>query len=111
MLLPNADKAIINPEKITGYVLNFDHFEGKNKARMFASVFGLTKSNAEDLIKAIKEAILKTEALKQSESEYGIKYTVSFNFTYNKKSALIRTVWIVENKDNIARLITCYIKL
>ena len=43
MLLPNADKAIIKTEKITGYVLNFEHFEAKNKARIFASVLGLKK--------------------------------------------------------------------
>lgn len=111
MLLPNADKAIIHTEKITDYVLNFEHFEGKNKARVFASVLGLTKLNAEDLIKAIREAVLKTEAVKQTESAYGTKYTVDFSFTYNGITATIRTGWIVEKNDGIARSITCYIKL
>lgn len=78
---------------------------------MFASVLWLTKSSAQHLINAIKEAILKTEAIKQSESEYGVKYIVDFDFTFNDKTALIRTAWNVENKDNVARLITCYIKL
>lgn len=76
MLLPNADKVIINPEKINEYVLNFEHFEGKNKARVFASVLGIRKSNAEDLINLIKKAVLITNAIKQSESKYGIKYIV-----------------------------------
>ncbi|MCY7422402.1 MAG: hypothetical protein LH478_11745 [Chitinophagaceae bacterium] len=109
--LPNADRAIVNVEKITDYALNFEHFEGKNKARVFASVFGLTKLNAGDLIKAIREVILKTEAVKQSESAYGIKYAVDFEFTFNYKTGTIRTGWIVEKNDNIPRLITCYVKL
>ena len=111
MLLPNADKVIISPEKITDYVLNFEHFEGKNKARVFASVLGLTKSNAADLINAIKEAVLITHAIKQSESEFGIKYTVDFDLAFNNNVARIKTAWIVENEDNIPGLITCYIKL
>jgi hypothetical protein len=111
MFLPNADEAIIDVKKITEYVLSFDHFEGKNKARVFASVFGITKLNAEDLIKAIREAILKTEAVKQSESAYGTKYTVDFEFKFNYKTGTIRTAWIVEKNVSIARFITCYLKL
>jgi len=107
MFLPNADRAIINAKKITDYVLSFEYFEGKNKARVFASVFGLTKLNAEDLIKAIREAIVKTEAVKQSESAYGTKYTIDFEFTFNNKTGTIRTGWIVEKDDSIARLIMC----
>ncbi len=111
MFLPNADKAIINLEKIIDYVLSFEHFEGKNKARVFGSVFGLTKLNAADLIKAIRDAVLKTEAVKQSDTAYGTKFTVDFEFTFNNKTNAIRTAWIVEKKDGIARLITCYVKL
>lgn len=111
MLLPNADKAIIKTEKITGYVLNFEHFEGKNKARIFASVLGLKKENAAYLIDAIGEAVLINDAVKQSTSTFGTKYTVDFDLTFENKTATVRTGWIVENEDNIPRLITCYIKL
>ena len=111
MFLPNAHMAIVNAEKITGYVLNFEHYEGKNKARVFEAVFGLDKLNGDDLIKAIKKAILKCEAVQQSESVYGIKYTVDFEFTFNNKTAIVRTGWIVDTKENIPRLITCYVKL
>ena len=110
MLLPNTDKAIIKIEKITGYVLNFDHFEGRNKARVFASVLGLKKEYADYLIQAIREAIRVHDAVKQSESAFGTKYTVDFELTFANKTATIRTAWIVENEDRILRLITCYIK-
>lgn len=62
---------------------------------------GLTKGDSGELIKAIREAILKTEAVKQSESAYGTKYLVDFIFIYNNKTATIRTAWLVESyKDD-----------
>ncbi|HXL56198.1 MAG TPA: hypothetical protein VN958_08080 [Chitinophagaceae bacterium] len=111
MLLPNADKAIIKTEKITDYVLNFEHFEGKNKARVFASALDLKKENADYLINAIKEAILINNAIKQSASAFETKYVVDFELTFENKTARVRTAWIIENEDEIPRLTTCYIKL
>ena len=66
MLLPNANKAIIKEEKITEYVLNFDHFDGTTKARVFSSVLGLKKENADYLINDIRAALLINDAVKQS---------------------------------------------
>jgi hypothetical protein len=111
MLLPNANKAIIKEEKITEYVLNFDHFEGKNKARVFSSVLGLKKENADYLINAIRAAILINDAVKQSESAFGIKYSVEFDLIFKKKIARVRTGWLIEKGNNIPRLITCFILL
>ncbi len=111
MLLPNANKAIIKEEKITEYVLNFDHFEGKNKARVFSSVLGLKKENADYLINAIRTAILINDAVKQSESAFGIKYSVEFDLIFKKKIARVRTGWLIEKGNNIPRLITCFILL
>lgn len=111
MLLPNANRAIIKEEKITDYVLNFDHFEGKNKARIFSSVLGLKKENADYLINAIRDAILINDAVKQSESTFGIKYTVDFDLLFKKKIARVRTGWLIEKDKNIPRLITCFILL
>ena len=38
MTVPNADRAIIAPEKLTGYLLNASHKRGGPKARMLLSV-------------------------------------------------------------------------
>lgn len=111
MLLPNANRAIIKEEKITDYVLNFDHFEGKNKARVFSSVLGLKKENADYLINAIRVAILTNDAVRQSESAFGIKYSVEFDLLFEKKIARVRTGWLIENGNDVPRLITCFIIL
>ncbi len=98
-------------EKITNYVLSFEHFEGKNKARVFASLLGLRKINAGYLVDAIKKAVTTTDAVKRSVSKFGTKYTLDFDLTFENKTARIRTGWIVGSKDEIPRLTTCYIKL
>jgi hypothetical protein len=66
---------------------------------------------SEELINLIKEAVLITDAIKQSESKYGAKYVVDFDASFNNRIATIRTAWIVENEDYIPRLITCFVKL
>jgi hypothetical protein len=49
MKLPNGEFAIIPMEKLTGYCLDPNHSSGKHKARVFASVLGITVENADDL--------------------------------------------------------------
>ena len=56
MKLPNAEKAFIDTEKLTGYCLNSLHERGKHKARLFSSLLGLTADDAEELKAAISES-------------------------------------------------------
>ncbi|NEQ24774.1 MAG: hypothetical protein F6K28_37865 [Microcoleus sp. SIO2G3] len=47
MLIPNAENAAVDIRKLRNYCLNLEHDEGKHKARLFSSVFGMTVDNAE----------------------------------------------------------------
>ena len=49
MLIPYAENAIVDVRKLRGYCLNFDHNDGKHKARLFLSILGMTADNAEEL--------------------------------------------------------------
>ncbi|MGK7960042.1 DUF6883 domain-containing protein [Crocosphaera sp.] len=80
MKLPNQDR--IKQEqilkKLTTYALNFNHTDGKHKARLFKAKLGITLNNQEKLIKAIFEA-LNTESVSYSTtSQYGDKYVIDF---------------------------------
>jgi hypothetical protein len=44
MKLPNAEKAFVDIEKLSGYCLNTAHERGKHKARLFSSVLGLMRT-------------------------------------------------------------------
>lgn len=46
MKLPNADNAFVDIAKLRDYSLDVAHKEGKHKARVFASVLGLTRNDA-----------------------------------------------------------------
>lgn len=63
------------------------------------------------MINAIRNAILINDAVKQSESTFGIKYSVDFDLIFEKKIARVRTGWLIEKGNNIPRLITCFILL
>ena len=73
--------------------------------------FSIRKNNNHSFSIGQNDDIYLINAIKQSESEFGIKYTVDFDLAFNNNVARIKTAWIVENEDNIPGLITCYIKL
>lgn len=60
MLLPNAERAIVDIRKLRDYCLNPAHDEGKHKARLFAAALGMTREDAEDLRNALLDAIKNT---------------------------------------------------
>jgi hypothetical protein len=47
--LPNGDQTEISMQKLMSYCLNPEHLSGKHKARVFASVLGITIENVEIL--------------------------------------------------------------
>lgn len=77
-LLPNAAKAVAPLEKLHDYSLNSSHAVGKHKARVFASVLGMTEKDAPRLREMILQAILTTGAVEIDTNEYGMRYIVDF---------------------------------
>lgn len=63
MKLPNGDRAEVSLQKLVGYCLNPDHSRGKHKARVFASVLGITANNAEVLQELIQKAAIEGEVV------------------------------------------------
>jgi hypothetical protein len=44
--LPNAERAVVEIEKLRDYSLNPGHDEGKHKARVFRAALGFTRADA-----------------------------------------------------------------
>lgn len=110
MKLPNANLAIVDPEKICDCCLNPEHPRGKHKARVFQSALGVTKVDAEKLITKIREQIQEAECEKGERDEYGQRYTVEIGIEINAMKAVVRTSWIIKQDERQPRLITCYVK-
>ena len=109
MILPNAASAFIDDTKLVEYCLNFEHEEGKHKARVFQSALGITQSNFSVLKIAIIEAIQYENAVLTNEISFGKLYRVDFVMQHQTKNARIRTGWIIKSNEDFPRLITCFV--
>ena len=113
MKLPNADRAVVEIEKLRDYSLNPNHPEGKHKARVFLAAIGFKADDAERLRELILEAILTAEAKEQSNTPYGRRFVVDFHIKAEQGLVLtiktIRTAWIIRNNEDFPRLTSCYI--
>ena len=109
MKLPNSEKAIVEDNKLTGYCLNPTHTDGQHKARVFKSALNLTIDHVNELKTALLSAVQTEDAILDKKNAYGEKYIIDFPLTRENKTATIHSVWIVDNREKIPRLITCYI--
>jgi hypothetical protein len=108
MILPNAAKAVVDLRKLTEYILDPEHDDGKHKARLFAAALNLVVSDADELKDALLDAVRDNDAVAGKFDKFGQRYTVDFLFERDGKSAIIRSGWIIEHGANIPRLTTCY---
>ncbi|WP_330202305.1 DUF6883 domain-containing protein [Cyanobacterium sp. DS4] len=110
MKLPNGDK--VNPsqinEKLTTYILKEDHKDGKHKALLFKSILGITLNNKYLLIEALIKIAKEEDICHSENSPYGKKYVIDFLLTTPDGFSIIRSAWIILNKENYPRLTTVY---
>ncbi|WP_013335034.1 DUF6883 domain-containing protein [Gloeothece verrucosa] len=95
-------------DKLTTYSLNFEHKEGKHKARLFRDQLGIVLENQEILLTALLQAAINEELMYQTTSEYGNKYVIDFNLTTEVGTSIIRSCWIIRIGEVYPRLITVY---
>lgn len=108
-ILPNAERAAIDIGKLENYYLNADHPTGSHKARLWASMLGIGKEDAEWLRAKLLEAVLSAEAIPKLRNEYGQRYEVRFEMEgKNGKMKVVRLAWIVDAGADHPRLTTCF---
>ncbi len=109
MKLPNAEKAFVDIEKLSGYCLDSTHKRGKHKARLFSSILGLTSDNSEELRETLLEAARNYDAKAGDEDQYGQRYTIDFIMKTENGQAEVRSMWILRSHEDFPRLTSCYI--
>jgi len=107
MLIPNAERAVVDIRKLRDYCLNPLHDDGKHKARLFAAI-GITATDAEALREVLLQIVKTHEARLGRRDAYGQRYTVDFSLTWSGKQAVIRSGWIIEHETETPRLTTGY---
>ncbi|CAN5218787.1 hypothetical protein BH09BAC4_BH09BAC4_47900 [soil metagenome] len=109
MLLPFAEKAYIDDQKLVGYCLSETHITGKHKARVFKSALGITAVDYLLLKEAILTGVLLNEAEAGGPNQQGDLYVVDFIVAHKDRKAPIRTAWIILFEESFPRLVSCYI--
>jgi hypothetical protein len=108
MKLPNAEDAIISPEKLKGYLLSRSHLIGRWKSRFFRSM-GFSEAEVAVLKDALINVAKNGEVKSVIPTDFGIKYVVEGWITGpSERQALVQTVWIIESGEQHPRLITAY---
>lgn len=106
-VIPNADDALIPPEKVRDYLSSVSQPVGRFKAVFFHSL-GYTTADRERL-EADLRALLIFEAEVGERTEHGQKYELKGCLTGPAgKSAEIVTAWIILEGESRPRLITAY---
>lgn len=107
MLLPHIEKADIAVTKLTSYVLNAYHPEGRHKARVFLSALDVTIADAQWLADTILSGLWLSEAVLQRHTNWGTIYHVDMKIVHVLKCAKVRTGWLCTTQTT--RLITCFV--
>lgn len=107
----NADKAVIDPKKLTSYALNPDHPVGGNKAKVFESALGYNHTNVEDLMTKVQAGVVSNPAKLLGSDNFGQRMAVEMPITgINGNTAIVRTGWMYDAGSSVPRLTTIFVK-
>ena len=109
MKLPNPDRAVVDIAKLRDYCLNPRHPRGRNKARVFAAVLGITAEKADLLRDALLQAALQSEAIPSEQDAHGQRYVVDFDLVGPSGRGTVRSSWMVRTGEEAPRLTSCYV--
>jgi hypothetical protein len=107
-MVPNANRAIIASEKLTGYLLNVSHKRGAAKARLLLSVG--YRSDAPQVLDAdLRTQHLTLAVTQMSENAYGRVYEIEGPIkTPSGKTVRFCSIWQVDTGTDVPRFITMY---
>ena len=79
---------------------------------MFERHLGFTKDNYQLLLQQIETKVLNSEAILQTTDVHGQRYQVDLEIegVESGQKETVRTGWIIEQKNDVARLITLYVR-
>ncbi len=110
--LPDAGRAIIEPEKLRDYVLSPEHEHGRHKARVFAAALGIDRGNWHYLRDQIAARVLDAEVSEIHTGRYGLRYSVPMLIEgLNGQTQEVTTGWIIEQGGAPPRLTTAYVNV
>lgn len=107
-MIPNADRAIVEPSKVRDYLLSSSHPVGRFKATVFAAL-GYSQNNWELLRDDLLALVRTTESSSEQTSPYGQKYEVGGTLCgpSGRKGRFV-TVWLLPPGEDAPKFVTAF---
>ena len=108
MQLPRVEQAVIDPQKLHGYLLSASHPVGRFKARFFIAL-GYTAERWQDFAADLRVQHLTQDAELSETIPTGQLFTIRAILNgRNGQSASVRSVWFVPTGSGAPRFVTAY---
>ena len=109
MNVPNAENAIIAPEKLRNYLLNIEHRRGGSKAKLLLSM-GYQADQWQQLESDLRQQHLVSDVDKIKENDYGTTYEIAAGLKgpLRPDPILFRSIWQIDFGTDCPRLITMH---
>lgn len=108
MKIPNADRAVIEPVKLHGYLLSDRHSVGRVKARFFVAL-GYSAEQWPRLAADLRTQHLSRDAAHAGRTWYGQKYEIRATLVGpSGRSAGVVSCWIIRPREDFPRFVTAY---
>lgn len=101
--------ALVELAKLRDYCLSASHPEGKHKARVFHAALGISAEDAGWLREELLAAAAKGPFVPTIRTVHGQRYQLDFPISWEQRTAIIRSAWIIRPGEKFPRLITCYV--
>jgi hypothetical protein len=106
--IPNAEKAIIEQQKIVLYLLDADHPDGGSKARLLLSI-GYSVAQWQQLDVDLRSMHLNEDFVAASHTVWGMRYEIVAPIIGPAgDTVLFRSIWQIDLGTGVPRLITMY---
>lgn len=104
--LPNADQAVIAPDKLRDYLPNPDHRRGASKVNLLLSL-GYRTAEFQRLEADLRRQHLPADVASTFKTDYGMRYEIVAPLGGpNGRTVLFRSVWQIDTGTDYPRLIT-----
>ncbi|MBP8972301.1 MAG: hypothetical protein KBH93_00385 [Anaerolineae bacterium] len=108
MKLPYSEQAVVPEEKLTTYLLDETHQEGRGKA-LFFQRFGFSVAQWEVLAQALLAHAHEHQVVKTEGTKFGTRYVVEGALaTPVGRRPAVRVVWFIRSGESAPRLVTAY---
>ena len=106
-LLRNADRAIIEPQKLRDYLFVAEHVDNRGKARLFAAL-GYARENWQDFDRDLRSQHLTQVASFSRKTPHGDRYRIVAVLQGPRGSANIRSIWQYDLGSDVPRFLSAY---